>query len=63
MIALVEDMMQQGLTALRVLGTDAALPHYLTLLADVHTKTGQAEKGLTMLSEAIALVHQTEERG
>jgi predicted ATPase len=54
--------MHQGLTALRALGTGVALPHYLALLANVYRQTGQADKGFTLLSEAVALVHQTGER-
>jgi predicted ATPase len=54
--------MHQGLAALRALGTGVALPHYLALLANVYRQTGQADKGFTLLSEAVALVHQTGER-
>ena len=37
-------------------------PHLLALLAEAYGKAGQAEEGLTLLTEALALVEKTEER-
>jgi predicted ATPase len=36
--------------------------YFLALLAEAHEKGGQAEEGLSILAEALALVHKTEER-
>jgi predicted ATPase len=34
-------------------------PYWLTLLADVYGQVGQAEHGLSVLAEALAIVHAT----
>ena len=39
-----------------------ARPYYLALLAEVCTKGGQTEEGLSILAEALALGHKTGER-
>jgi predicted ATPase len=54
--------MQQGLAALRATGAESSRTHFLALLAEVYGKVGQAEEGLTLLTEALALVDKTEER-
>jgi predicted ATPase len=54
--------LREGLTAWRVTGAQALQPYFLALLAEVHAKLGQAEKGLTVIAEAFALVEEHSER-
>ena len=51
--------MRQGLAASRALGVEMGRPSYLALLAEVYGNVGQAEEGLTVLSEAFAVVANT----
>jgi predicted ATPase len=37
-------------------------PHFLALLAEAYGKAGQAEEGLSVLAEALALAHSSGER-
>ena len=53
---------RQGLTAWQARGMEASRPLALALLAEAYAKVGQAEEGLRLLSEALAVVHSTEER-
>ena len=53
--------MRQGLTAWQSLGQVLAVPHSLTLLAEVYGKVGQTEAGLHALAEALAIVENTGE--
>src|SRR5262249_57250887 len=59
-----EGLMQlrQGLDAYRATGAAFQRPHFLGMLAEVHSSLGQPEAGLTALSEALALVEKTGER-
>jgi predicted ATPase len=52
----------QGLTDYRVTGAELFRPHHLALLAKAYGKIGQAEKGLTVLAEALIQVDNTGER-
>jgi len=52
----------QGLSASRATGAALQRPYFLALLAEVHGTRGQPEAGLTVLTEALALVDQTGER-
>jgi predicted ATPase len=53
----------QGLmTYRRTIGAEHALPYFLTLLAEAHHIQGEAAAGLTVLTEALALVDTTGER-
>ena len=54
--------MQQGLAALRAIGTELGQPRQLAVLAEAYGKVGQVEEGLTVLAEALALVDKTGER-
>lgn len=54
--------MQQGLAALRAIGTEQGLPRQLAVLADAYGRAGQVEEGLVVLAAALALVDQTGER-
>src|SRR5262249_19875725 len=54
--------LRQGLDAYRATGTEFERPHFLSMLAEVHSIMGQPEAGLTALSEALALVEETGER-
>jgi len=54
--------MQQGLAAMRAIGTEFSRPYYLALLAEAYGKVGQVEEGLTVLAEALAFVDKTGER-
>ena len=52
----------QGLAAYRARGSELSRPYFLALLAEVYGKAGQAEEGLSALSEALTLVNKTGER-
>jgi len=54
--------MQQGLAALRAVGTEVGRTGHLADLAAAHGKVGQTKEGLTLLGEALALVDKTGER-
>jgi predicted ATPase len=54
--------MHQGLRAFQATGAETARPYYLALLAEAHEIIGQPEAGLTVLTEALALVDTTGER-
>jgi predicted ATPase len=53
---------RHGLAAFRDTGSGLLLPYCLALLAEAHGKAGQAEEGLTVLTEALAVVDKTGER-
>jgi predicted ATPase len=50
------------LAARRARETEANLPYYLALLAEVYRKAGQAEEALSTLAEALEAAHKTGER-
>lgn len=54
--------MQQGLSAYRALGTELWRTRFLALLAEAHWKAGQAEAGLQVVTEALAVADRTHER-
>jgi predicted ATPase len=54
--------MRRGLAAWRGIGNELLQPYYLALLAEAYGKVGQAEEGLSALSEALTLVNKTGER-
>jgi predicted ATPase len=54
--------MRQGLMAFRATGAEQWRPYFLALLAGAYRKVGQAEDGLSVLSEALAGVHKKGER-
>jgi predicted ATPase len=54
--------MHNGLVALRATGTEVLRPYFLGLLADEYGRMGQANEGLVLLEEALALVNKTGER-
>ena len=54
--------MHQGLAAWRAMGIEAGQPYWLAMLAETYGRTGQAEAGMRVLAEALALVDTTEER-
>jgi predicted ATPase len=56
------EQMSQGLTAFRATGAEILRPYFLALLAEAHSIIGQPEAGLTVLTEALALVDTTDER-
>jgi predicted ATPase len=51
--------LQQGLAACQATGTETVPIRCLPWLAAVYAKAGQAEKGLAVLAEALALVDKT----
>ena len=53
---------RQGMAAFRATGAELARPNFLALLAEAYGKGGQAEEGLSVLAEALAVVHKTGER-
>jgi predicted ATPase/DNA-binding winged helix-turn-helix (wHTH) protein len=54
--------MHQGWADYQATGAAIGQPHYLFLLAEAYGQMGQPEAGLTMLTDALAVVGQTEER-
>jgi predicted ATPase len=54
--------MRQGLAAWQALGAELFRPYYLALLAEAYGKGGQANEGLRVVTEALALVDQSGER-
>lgn len=54
--------LRDGQAAFQAAGAAGERPHYLAMLAEAHGSAGQIEAGLTLLDEALALVHKTEER-
>jgi class 3 adenylate cyclase/predicted ATPase len=54
--------MHQGLAVLHAMGGELTRPHTLCLLAEAYGKMGQIEKGLALLSEALAGVEDNGER-
>ena len=54
--------LRQGMAAWRATGAEIARPLWLAFLAEAYGKAGQAAEGLTVLAEARALVHKTDER-
>jgi predicted ATPase len=54
--------MRQGLAAQLATGAKLLRPYYLALLAETYGRAGQAEKGLTAVAEALAVVDKTGER-
>jgi class 3 adenylate cyclase/predicted ATPase len=54
--------LRQGLAAHRATGEEVARPYFLALLAEAYGRGGQAEEGLNVLAEALAVVNKTEER-
>jgi class 3 adenylate cyclase/predicted ATPase len=56
------EQLTQGLRAFRATGAVINQSYFLALLAEAHGTMGQPETGLTMLTEALALVDKTGER-
>src|SRR5262249_3323674 len=54
--------MRQGLAAYQATRAELNRTSFLALLAEVYGKVGQAEEGLIMLTEALAVVDKTGER-
>jgi predicted ATPase len=54
--------MRQGLTAWQATGAEVDRPYYLALLAEGYGKAGQAEAGLHVLAEALAVMEAIEDR-
>jgi class 3 adenylate cyclase/predicted ATPase len=56
------EQLHQGLRANRATGAEISRPYFLGLLAEAHSVIGQPAAGLTVLTEALALVDTTGER-
>jgi len=54
--------MHQGLADYRATGAELFRPYFLALLAEAYGKRGQAEEGLSALTEALDTVNKTGER-
>src|SRR5262249_61272830 len=50
--------MHRGLAVFQAMGTEVARPHRLILLAQAYGMTGQAQEGLAVLAEALAVVNK-----
>jgi predicted ATPase len=53
--------MRAGLDAWRATGAELLRPYFLALLVEVCGKMGQVEEGLTLLAEALAVMHKSGE--
>ncbi len=53
---------QQGIAAFRATGAELYRPYFLALLAEAYGKVEQAEEGLAVLAEALAVLDKTGER-
>ncbi len=53
---------RQGTAAWQAMGSELGRPSALTLLAEAYGKAGRTEEGLTLLAEALDLVHKTDAR-
>jgi predicted ATPase len=53
---------RQGLASYQATGAEVLRSYYLALLTEACEKGGQSEEGLSVLAEALALVHKTGER-
>jgi class 3 adenylate cyclase/predicted ATPase len=56
------DEMRRGLAAKRATGAEIKVPYYFCLLADAHRRANRTNEGLVLLSEALSLIDQTDER-
>jgi len=54
--------LRQGLAAWRATGAEGGRTGQLGALAKAYGRVGQTEEGLTVLAEALAVVHKTGER-
>jgi len=54
--------LHEGLAFWRAAGAEISLPYFLALLAEAYGKSRQAEKGLKVLAEALAVAYKTEDR-
>jgi predicted ATPase len=54
--------LREGLDVHRAKGTELGLPSYLTMLAEVYLIQGRIDEGLTVVTEALALVDKNDER-
>ena len=54
--------MRQGLAATRTTGAEGLVPYWLALLAEACGHTGQADEGLHLLAEALAVADHNTER-
>jgi len=55
-------VMREGVAAHQATGTEMARPHFLILLGEALGKAHQAEEGLHVLEEALALIHRKGEK-
>ncbi|MEX2535554.1 MAG: BTAD domain-containing putative transcriptional regulator [Trueperaceae bacterium] len=55
-------LMQDGMAELRATGAEFVRPYFLTLLAELHGRSGEVERGIALLAEAQAAVEMTGER-
>jgi predicted ATPase len=53
--------LREGLTAMRAMGAEISVPLYLGALAQGYGQGGQAEEGLRVIAEALAMVEKNEE--
>ena len=54
--------MRQGLTVQQTMGSGLWRPLFLGMLAEAYGKGGQAEEGLSVVAEALEIVHKAEQR-
>ena len=54
--------LRQGIAASRATGAEQAQPWFLALLAEAYGEGGQAEEGLSVVAEALAMVDKNGER-
>jgi predicted ATPase len=56
------DQLRQGMSAFQATGAELHKPYHLLLLAAAQRTMGQAEEGVRLVTEALAIVHGTGER-
>lgn len=54
--------LQRGIEAFRRTGAELNLPHFLSLLADAHLRTGDTGAGGAVIDQAIAVAHKNDDR-
>lgn len=55
-------LLERGIESFRRTGAELNLPHFLSLLADAHLRTGKPEAGLDVIDQAIAVAEKNDDR-
>jgi predicted ATPase len=55
-------LLERGLESFRRTGAELNLPHFLSLLADAHLRTGNPAAGIDVIDQAIAVAEKNDDR-